>query len=149
MSGPGHSARQPEESEMKKIMITAILGLSVLAAPVAAKPPLRDVAAIDDALLDLGIADRIRKNCPEISARMLKAIGYVYGLKGQARDLGYSEAEIEAYIDSDEEKARMKARGAAFFKARGVDTSKPESYCALGREEIQKSSRIGSLLKAK
>lgn len=134
---------------MNKIIIPALVGLSMVATPLAAKPALRDVPEIDDALLDLGIADRIRKNCPEISARMLTAIAYVYGLKGQARDMGYSEAEIEAYIDSDEEKARMKARGAAFFKARGVDTSKPESYCALGREEIQKSSRIGSLLKAK
>ncbi|KZY05689.1 MULTISPECIES: DUF5333 domain-containing protein [unclassified Sulfitobacter] len=134
---------------MKRMMITAAVGLALLAAPVAAKPPLRDVPAIDDALLDLGIADRIRKNCPDISARMLTAIGYLYGLKDKARDLGYSDAEIEAYVDSDAEKARMKARGAAFFKARGVDTSDPQSYCALGRAEIQKSSRIGSLLKAK
>lgn len=134
---------------MKRMMITAAIGLALLAAPVAAKPPLRDVPAIDDALLDLGIADRIRKNCPDISARMLTAIGYLYGLKDKARDLGYSDAEIEAYVDSDAEKARMKARGAAFFKARGVDTSDPQSYCALGRAEIQKSSRIGSLLKAK
>ena len=64
-------------------------------------------------------------------------------------DLSNSDAEIDAYIDSDAEKARMRARGAAFFKAKGVDTSDPQSYCALGREEIQKSSRIGSLLKAK
>mgnify|MGYP003134188608 CR=1 FL=1 len=134
---------------MKRMMITAAVGMALLAAPVAAKPPLRDVPAIDDALLDLGIADRIRKNCPDISARMLTAIGYLYGLKDKARDLGYSDAEIEAYVDSDAEKARMKARGAAFFKARGVDTSDPQSYCALGRAEIQKSSRIGSLLKAK
>lgn len=134
---------------MKRMMITAAVGLALLAAPVAAKPPLRDVPAIDDALLDLGIADRIRKNCPDISARMLTAIGYLYGLKDKARELGYSDAEIEAYVDSDAEKARMKARGAAFFKARGVDTSDPQSYCALGRAEIQKSSRIGSLLKAK
>ena len=134
---------------MKRMMITAAVGLALLAAPVAAKPPLRDVPAIDDALLDLGIADRIRKNCPDISARMLTAIGYLYGLKDKARDLGYSDAEIEAYVDSDAEKARMKARGAAFVKARGVDTSDPQSYCALGRAEIQKSSRIGSLLKAK
>ncbi|MFD2738599.1 DUF5333 domain-containing protein [Sulfitobacter aestuarii] len=134
---------------MKKIILTALLGAGLLASPLAAKPPLREVAAIDDALLDLGIADRIRKNCPSISARMLKAYGYVYGLKDKARELGYSDAEIDAYVDSDAEKARMKARGAAFFKARGVDTSNPDSYCALGREEIQKSSRIGSLLKAK
>ncbi|MGC1505039.1 MAG: DUF5333 family protein, partial [Sulfitobacter sp.] len=38
---------------------------------------------------------------------------------------------------------------AVFFRARGVDTSDPQSYCAVGLQEIQKSSRIGSLLRAK
>ena len=129
--------------------IIAFTGLSLIAAPVAAKPPLRDVPAIDDALLDLGIADRIRKECPSISARMLKAMSYVHNLEKQAKSMGYSSTEIEAYTDSDAEKARMRAKGAAFFKAKGVDTSDPQSYCVLGNAEIQKGSRIGSLLRAK
>ena len=133
---------------MKYLMI-AMTGLSLIAAPVAAKTPLRDVPEIDNALLDLGIADRIRKECPSISARMIKAITYVRGLEKKAKGLGYSKAEIEAYTDSDTEKARMRARGADFFAAKGVDTSDPQSYCALGNAEIQKGSRIGSLLKAK
>tara|TARA_R110002049_G_scaffold23545_2_gene83281 strand:+ start:93851 stop:94261 length:411 start_codon:yes stop_codon:yes gene_type:complete len=136
---------------MRKMMI-ALMGLSLLtttATTAAAKPPLREVAAIDDALLDIGVADIIRKNCPDISARMLRAVKMAWDLKAKANDLGYSDAEVDAYIDSDAEKARMKKRGAAFFKAKGVDTSDPQSYCALGRDEIQKSSRIGSLLKAK
>ena len=133
---------------MKYLMI-AMTGLSLIAAPVAAKTPLRDVPEIDNALLDLGIADRIRKECPSISARMIKAITYVRGLEKKAKGLGYSKAEIEAYTDSDTEKARMRARGADFFAAKGVDNSDPQSYCALGNAEIQKGSRIGSLLKAK
>ena len=131
----------------------AVLAASLLSGMMtmeaAAKPPLREVAEIDDALFDLGIADILRKNCPTISARMLKAVAYVHGLEKRARALGYSDEEIEAYTDSDAEKDRLRARAAAFFKARGVDTSDPQSYCALGLEEIQKSSRIGSLLKAK
>ncbi len=132
-----------------RIIFTTALSVAILASPVAAKPPLRDVPEIDDALLDLGIADIIRKQCPTISARMLKAIGYVRNLNNKALQMGYSEAEIEAYTDSDAEKDRMRARGAAFFKAKGVDTSDPQSYCALGNAEIQKGSRIGSLLRAK
>ena len=132
-----------------RIILTTALSVAILASPVAAKPPLRDVPEIDDALLDLGIADIIRKQCPTISARMLKAIGYVRNLNNKALQMGYSEAEIEAYTDSDIEKDRMRARGAAFFKAKGVDTSDPQSYCALGNAEIQKGSRIGSLLRAK
>ena len=130
-------------------IIATAFAASLIATPATAQPPLREVAKIDDALLDLGIADRIRKNCPSISARMIKAISYVRNLEKQAKAMGYSEAQIEAYTDSDAEKARMKKKGAAFFAAKGVDTSDPQSYCALGKAEIQKGSRIGSLLRAK
>ena len=131
-----------------KYVGAALLSAALVAGPGWAKPPLREVAVIDDALFDLGIADRIRKECPSIDARMFRAIGYVRDLQQQARDLGYSKSEIEAYTDSDAEKDRMRAKAKDFFAQRGGDTSEPQSYCALGREEIQKSSRIGSLLKA-
>ena len=130
-------------------LMSALIALSLIATPLAAKPPLREVAEIDDALLDLGIADRIRDECPDISARMVRAVQYVRKLEKRARALGYSKDEIAAYTDSEAEKERMRARGAAFFAARGVDTSDPQSYCALGNAEIQKGSRIGSLLRAK
>jgi hypothetical protein len=133
---------------MRKVLIT-LLSVGLLATPVMAKQPLNQVVAIDDAMFDLGIADRIRKNCPTIGARMFRAILYVQKLESEAKALGYTKAEIEAYTDSDADKARLRAKAAVFFKARGVDTSDPQSYCALGRAEIQKSSRIGSLLRAK
>ncbi len=133
---------------MRKVLI-ALVSVSLFATPVMAKQPLGKVAAIDDALFDLGIADRIRKNCPSISARMFKAIGYVRKLESDAKALGYTSAEIEAYTDSKADKARLRAKAAVFFKAKGVDTSDPQSYCAFGHAEIQKSSRIGSLLRAK
>jgi hypothetical protein len=80
---------------------------------------------------------------------MFRAIGYVSNLEQKARSLGYTREEIDAYTDSDTEKDRLRAKAATFFAARGVDTSDPQSYCALGLEEIQKASRIGSLLRAK
>ena len=133
---------------MRKLMIV-LMSAALLAGPVSAKQPLREVSSIDDALLDLGVADIIRKNCPNISARKIKAFNYMMALKAQANGMGYSDTEIRAYIKNDAEKDRMRARGAAFFQSKGVDTSSPQSYCALGRAEIQKSSRIGSLLRAK
>ena len=51
---------------MRNLLI-AVTSVALLAGPVAAKPPLHEVAAVDDALLDLGIADRIRNECPDIS----------------------------------------------------------------------------------
>ncbi len=126
------------------------LGVLVLTATGAvAKPPLRDVKSIDDAVFDVAVADQIRKKCPDISARMWQALTIYHSVRRQAQKLGYTDAEIDAYADSDAEKTRMKAKGAAYFEANGVVTSDPQSYCALGRKEIEKSSRIGSLLRVK
>ena len=131
-----------------KALLTAALLIGTFPLSAAAKPPLRDVAVIDDAVFDVGLAHIISEECPSIAPRKIKGGLFLMKLKREANALGYSDAEIDAYRKSDTEKARLKARGKAFFKARGVDTSDPQSYCVLGLEEIQKSSRIGSLLKA-
>ncbi|MEL6620954.1 MAG: DUF5333 domain-containing protein [Pseudomonadota bacterium] len=129
-----------------RAMIMALI-LSLATGPVAAKPHLRDVPEIDGTILAVGIADEIRKNCPNISARMLYAIGVVNGLKGKARDLGYSDAEIDAYRKSNAEKDRLKAERRAYLAAAGVKANAPETYCALGRVEIEKGGQIGNLLR--
>jgi hypothetical protein len=121
----------------------------LLATAAMARPALRDVPQIDNGLLYIGLADQIRKNCPAISARFFKALMAVRALEAQARDMGYSTEEIRAFMDSDVEKARMRARGEAYLKAHGVTSEDPQSYCALGRAEIEKSSQIGTLLRAK
>ena len=41
----------------------------------------------------------------------------------------------------------LKKRGKAYLAANGVVVGQPETYCALGRNEIEKSSQIGSLLR--
>ncbi|MGB7242159.1 MAG: DUF5333 domain-containing protein [Sulfitobacter sp.] len=133
---------------MRNVMSVTVI-LALMALPVLAKPALRDVAVIDNGLLAVGVADRIRKNCPDISARMFKALRYVRSLEAQARAMGYSKDEIRAYTDSNAEKARMKARGAAYFKANGVIEGDAQTYCTLGRAEIEKSSQIGALLRVK
>ncbi|UOA27629.1 DUF5333 domain-containing protein [Pseudosulfitobacter sp. DSM 107133] len=132
---------------LKTFVLGATLALSAATATSAgAKPHLRDTP-IDDGLLAVGLADEIRSGCPDISARMLKALGYLSGLKSQAHAMGYSDAEIDAYRKSGTEKARLKSRGAAYLAANGVVVGQPETYCALGRKEIEKSSQIGSLLR--
>lgn len=127
--------------------MTMALILSLAATSASAKPHLRDVPEIDGTLLAVGIADEIRKNCPSISARMVRALAVVNGLKTKARDMGYSEAEIDAYRKSDAEKDRLRAQGKAYMDAAGVSPDAPQTYCTLGRAEIEKGGQIGSLLR--
>ena len=133
---------------MRHFILTVSL-LAVSAGAVSAKPPIRDVARIYNAVFDVAVADQIRKKCPSIAPRIVKALFLYRATRKHARSLGYTEAEIEAFGESKSEKARMRAKGEAYLRANGVVTLDPQSYCALGRKEIQKASRIGSMLREK
>lgn len=135
---------------MTRLTLSATLAaLALLATPVAAKPSLRDVPEIENTLFAVAIADEIRDRCGAISARTLRALGLLRKLKARANALGYSDAEIRAYIESDTEKARMRKKGERFLAQNGVKTSEPETFCAFGRAEIARNSAIGALLKAR
>jgi len=130
---------------MRAMIIAMILSLS--AETVLAKPHLRDVPEIDGAILTLKIADKIRKKCPDISARMWRAVMLANGLPAKARKLGYSESEIEAYQNSDVELDRIRVVRDKYLAAAGVQKDSPETYCKVGRAEINKGSQIGALLR--
>ena len=132
-----------------RTLIVPILTIALSAGAVAAKHPIRDVKVIDNAVFHVAVADRIRKKCPDIAPRIVKALSLYRATRATAKAMGYTDAEIKAYGDSDAEKSRMRAKGEAYLKAQGVVASDPQSYCAVGRKEIQKASRIGSLLREK
>ncbi|MCP9481569.1 DUF5333 domain-containing protein [Shimia sp. CNT1-13L.2] len=122
---------------------------ALVAGAVSARPHLSEVDEINDGLFVIAVAKEIRDYCPEISARTLKAYDFLWKLRKQAREMGYSDTEIKAYIGDDKEKAKMRVRGEAYLKEHGVTYEDPQTFCALGRVEIEKSSRIGALLRAK
>lgn len=130
--------------------VKLLIALSVLAFPAAveAKPPLREVKEIDEELYYIAIANEISEFCPSISGRRLKAIGVMWGLKSKANKLGYSDGEIRAYVESDAEKDRMRAKGEAYLAANGVSYDNPNSFCTLGQAEIERNSAIGVYLRA-
>ena len=131
---------------------TAMMACSVLVAGAGAalaKPPLRDVPEIDDYVYYTLVAYEIGEQCPTISARKLKGISDLWALGRKAKAMGYTEAEIKAYVRSDAEKARMVKRGEAYMNTKGVTYDDPETFCALGRAEIEKNSAIGVYLRAK
>lgn len=125
-----------------------VLALVLAAGTANAKQPLEEVESVTSGLLWIGIADEIRNTCPSISARMIRALGYINDIQNEAKSLGYSKAEIDAFRKSDANKAELRRRGEAYLQANGVDLNDPNSYCVLGRAEIKKSSQIGALLRA-
>ncbi|WP_170769274.1 DUF5333 domain-containing protein [Ruegeria lacuscaerulensis] len=132
-------------SGMKMLTLAAVLTLPVSA---DAKPPLREVKEIDDQLYYIAIANEISEICPTVSGRRLKAIGVLWDLRSKANKLGYSDKEIRAYIESDAEKDRMRAKGEAYLAQQGVTYDSPETFCSLGQKEIERNSAIGVYLRA-
>lgn len=127
--------------------LAAIIVMAVTAAD--ARPSLRDVPKIENGLFSIAVADKIRSECGDISARMLRALSELKSLESHARGLGYTKDEIKSYIRSDAEKNRMRAKRDAYLATQGVVKTDPATYCAAGRAEIKNSSQIGALLKAR
>lgn len=135
---------------MTRTLIAAVaLCATILPVAAMAKPSLRDVPEIESSLFSVALAKEVTKYCDSLGARYLKGLGQLRRLRTRANQLGYTDTEIRAYVESDSEKARMRAKGERYLKANGVDYGTPETFCVFGRAEIDKSSAIGALLRAK
>ena len=132
-------------------MLKPLLTVSIIAAaaPVAALTPLHQNPTVVDRFYSIGLADAVRKNCGTIDARMFRAYRYLKSIESYAREAGYTDAQIDEFVDNKAEKAKLKARIARDLAKRGATAKNPEGYCTVGREEIAKGSAAGRLLRAK
>ena len=125
------------------VTTTLMLGTSAFALE-----PIRENKQIYNTLLQGFIGDQIADNCPTIDARTLRALGELNKLKNAALKMGYTSAEVRAFVTNRTEKNRGKADAAAWLKARGAVPGKPDAYCKVGEEEIARNSLIGYLLRS-
>ena len=112
----------------------------------SALEPLNQNRYVTDRLVAARVADRIRKTCPEIGARIFRAFQEAYALRDWAVDQGYSKTEIDRFLKDKEEKRAIYDRAEEYLAARGAEKDNVEGFCALGFREIQAKSIIGSLL---
>jgi len=129
---------------------TGFAALAVAAlVPAASAASLSQEADINGALFEIAVANEIRKRCDSISPRIFTALSRMRALKDEARKRGYSDAEIDAYVNDEVEQQKMRERRNAYLRAHGAEPKDGPSLCALGQSEIAKQSRIGSLLWAR
>lgn len=136
-----------------KILIAsvALTGMALLASVTASVADrydaLRADPEIENGVLIVAIGDLIRDNCPSFEDRRVASLPFLIGLARRAESLGYSRAEIEAYVDDDTEKARVEARARQWFVQEGADFGTPETVCQIARDEIAAGSTIGRLIR--
>ena len=126
------------------------LALTLVAAPASAiaLPPLQDNPRVVAEFFAAAVGDEIRKNCPTISARMFRVLGRAKDLESYALSLGYTDDDIDAMRGDEAAKARLKAQRDAYLAQNGVTPGDADSYCRLGRQEIEKNTLTGWLLRA-
>ncbi len=132
---------------IRSMTLTVVLLATTAAAD--ARVALQDSKTIEDGLVIVAIGDALRKNCDTITPRVFRAYGYARKLYNQARALGYSDDEIDAYLDSEADKARVRGKAGAYLAKQGVKKDDPASYCAAGQSEIERNTQIGVLLRTK
>jgi hypothetical protein len=114
-----------------------------------AQAELKNENDINNGLLVIAAADKIRRACDDISGRLFKARSFANGLTDLAAERGYSDDEVDAYINDKAEKAKMRERRNAYFESKGASNLDAQSLCVLGQAEIEQGTQIGRLLKAK
>ena len=147
-----HGASHHEELAMKTLktlIVTAACALAILTGPAAALEPLTQEKYINDRLIAARIADRIRRECSDYNARMIYAWQEARALKRYARNKGYSEAQIETFLDSKEDRRRIYAVAEDYLTRQGAREGDPQSFCRVGQQEFANNSYIATFLVAR
>jgi hypothetical protein len=137
---------------MRHLIATAlglVLFALALSGAAAALPPLAKNEPINDQLFAAAVGDRIRKECPAISARLWVVMRKARALERYALEQGYTQAQIDAYTSSEPDKERLAARALAYLAERGARPGDAEAHCRVGRSEIAAKSPIGELLRSR
>lgn len=109
--------------------------------------PLREDETIHQGLTVISIGRLIRNHCPTLDAKRLQSFAFAQRLVNRGHALGFSRAQMEAYVDSDTDRDRYRAIANTYLSQRGASVNEPESVCQLGRDEISSGSAIGRLLR--
>ena len=129
---------------LKPLLSAALLG-AMLSTAASANPA--NVERVTDGLIAAGMAIELDDNCGDVRVRMLRGLNFLQGLKNHLQDLGYSNAEIDAYIDNRDEKQRLKDIAQERLFALGVRADDPATYCIVANAQIAEGTQVGQLLR--
>lgn len=127
--------------------IALAVSVAFCAQSVSAKVPLKDVSYVSEGLIAAGMAIEIDTYCDDLSVRLFRGLNFLNGLKQHARDLGYTEDEIDAYINDSAEKSRLEDVARGRLADLGAVVGQNDTYCVVGRGQIAAKTTLGSLLR--
>lgn len=128
-----------------KTVTTLICGLVLSATTATANPS--NVERVTEGLIAAGMAIELGDKCGSVGVRMIRGLNFLQGLKSHLQDIGYSNAEIDAYIDNDAEKQRLEGIARDRLSALGARENDAASYCAVAQDQIAQGTQVGQLLR--
>ena len=108
---------------------------------------LRADTYINERLLIASKAWIIAEECPDLKPNKLAALPQLLKMQSQGRALGYSMSELSAYVDSPVEQDRFRKIAEPWLEEQGAKKGDPESYCEVGRAQMENRTSVGKLLR--
>lgn len=105
------------------------------------------VERVTEGIITAGMAVELAENCDDVGIRMLRGLNFLQGLKNHLTDLGYSNSEIDAYIDDDVEKDRLESIARQRLSALGVVAGNAASHCTVAQGQIAAGTQLGRLMR--
>ncbi len=130
---------------LKNTTSAALLGLTFVASSASANPA--TVERVTEGLIAAGMAIELGDQCGDVRVRMLRGLSFLQGLKSHLGDLGYSNSEIDAFIDNDIEKDRLEAIARQRLSDLGAVEGNGASYCTVASGQISQGTQVGLLLR--
>lgn len=132
---------------LRPALLAGAILATFAAAPGRALEPLSREVYVNERLIAARVADRIRRECPSISANMVRAFAAAQSLKAYAQRQGHAEDEIDAFLKDRTQRQRIYAEAERYMADRGVRAGDVQSFCELGYAEIEAGSIAGSLIR--
>ena len=127
--------------------IALVTGFALVAGASAVRSELSQEREITEGLINVAIAYEIGERCDDLTARRIAGINYLWSLKSKAQDLGYSNAEIDAYTENRAEQDRLEGIARQRLRDLGAVEGDWTTYCTVGRAQMAQGTVAGSLLR--
>ena len=140
------------KSVLPILSVVAMIGGSAVAATTQAdvNAALRGNPDIYNGLFTAGLIKHIVDTCPSVEGpSRLSRTTFFLGLYNKARGMGFSRAQIEAFVEDKGEQDRLRALVMAHLEKQGVAPDTQDSVCAFARAQMAERTELGRRLREK
>lgn len=128
----------------------------MLAAPLAAdampqadvNAALRGNQAIYNGLFTAAVIRHIVNACPDLQGpNRLQRVSFFLSLYNQARGMGFTRDQIEAFVEDEGEQDRLQSVVDRHFMDAGVDPKDDRAVCVYARGQMEERTALGRRLR--